>query len=108
MKSNRQRYGLCTVFLFLLLFSSFAGQSKEPKRYGLIFGTAYGPDQRPLYGARIEIHPKGQKRPVWELMSDHQGEFAQRVPPGPGDYLVTGQAELPPDAGSGRKKIRIK
>jgi hypothetical protein len=29
-----------------------------------------------------------KKKPVYELISDHHGEFAQRVPPGPADYLV--------------------
>jgi hypothetical protein len=83
-----------------------ADKNQDPKHYALIFGTAYGPDSRPFYGASVYIHPVGKKRPAWELMSDHQGEFAQRVPPGPADYVVTGQAEIPfPE---GRKKIRIK
>lgn len=79
------------------------------KHYGLIFGTAYGPDDRPLYGAKIQIHPVGQKHPHWELMSDHRGEFALRVPPGPADYLVTGEAEmLPTQNAESRKKMKIK
>lgn len=70
-------------------------KDKDPKKhYGLIFGTAYGPDDRPLYGARIEIHPADKKHPVWELFSDHRGEFAQRVPPGPTDYIISGEAEI--------------
>jgi hypothetical protein len=62
--------------------------------FGLIFGTAYGPDDRPLHGVKVVIHPAGQKHPRWELVSDHRGEFAQRTPPGPGDYLVTGEVEV--------------
>jgi hypothetical protein len=74
---------------------SFAGNDKVlQKHYGLIFGTAYGPDDRPLYGVQVQIHPAGHKHPSWDLISDHRGEFAQRVPPGPGDYVVTGQTEL--------------
>jgi hypothetical protein len=73
----------------------FAGKDKDlTKHFGLIFGTAYGPDDRPFYGAKIEIHPVGQKNPHWERFSDHRGEFALRVPPGPGDYVVTGEAEI--------------
>ena len=80
---------------FLYSPSLFAGKDKDlTKHYGLIYGTAYGPDDRPMYGAKIEIHPVGQKHPHWELMSDHQGEFALRVPPGPGDYLITGEAVI--------------
>jgi hypothetical protein len=64
--------------------------------YGVIFGTAYGPDDLPMYGVRVTIHPVGKKHPSWELQSDHRGEFAQRVPPAPADYLVTGEAEIAP------------
>lgn len=86
-----------SLFISVLLHSSSlaADKDKDPKKhFGLIFGTAYGPDDRPLYGAKIEIHPVGQKHPKWELVSDHQGEFALRVPPGPGDYLITGEAVI--------------
>jgi len=86
--------------LGLVLFQSstlFAEKNKEKdakKHYGLIFGTAYGPDDRALYGVRISIHPVEKKHPAWELISDHRGEFAQRVPPGPADYIISGEAEL--------------
>ena len=83
--------------LLLLCSLSFAekDKNKDPKKhYGLIFGTAYGPDDRPLYGMRIQIHPADKKHPSWELVSDHRGEFAQRVPPGPTDYIISGEGEL--------------
>jgi len=70
-------------------------QNKE-KPYGVLFGTAYGPDDHAMYGVRVIIHREGHKKPSWELMSDHRGEFAQRVPPGPGDYVVTGEVEIYP------------
>jgi len=85
---------------------------KAEKPYALIFGTAYGPDDRPLYGVKITIRPQAKKRPNWDLMSDHRGEFAQRVPPGPGDYLVRGEAEYAPLGDDGKaqlsKKKRLK
>ncbi len=56
--------------------------------YALIFGTVWGPDDYPLYGVRVKIRLADQKKPHWELFSDHHGEFAQRVPVGPADYLV--------------------
>lgn len=102
-------FGLVFVamFLFFLHSSSLATDKDKDlkKHFGLIFGTAYGPDDRPLYGAKIEIHPVGQKHPKWELVSDHQGEFAQRVPPGPGDYLVTGEAVI---VGQDKRKQKFK
>ena len=70
-------------------------KSKE-KPYGLIFGTAYGADDHPMYGVHVTIHPDGHSKPSWELMSDHRGEFAQRVPPGPGDYVISGEVEIIP------------
>lgn len=70
--------------------------AKNGKDYGVIFGTAYGPDDRPMYGVRVTIHPVGKKHPSWDLYSDHRGEFAQRVPPTPADYLVTGEIDMAP------------
>ncbi len=63
-------------------------QSKHDKPYALIFGTVWGPDDHPLYGVRVKIRRADQKKAHWEQYSDHHGEFAQRVPPGPSDYLV--------------------
>lgn len=85
---------------------------KQAKSYGLIFGTVYGPDDRPLYGVKVTIHPVGKNHPNWELPSDHRGEFAQRVPTQPADYLVHGEAEYAPLGKDGKpdkskkKKLR--
>ena len=37
---------------------------------------------------KIKIRRADQKKVRWELFSDHNGEFAQRLPPGRADYLV--------------------
>jgi hypothetical protein len=42
-----------------------------------------------VYGVKIKIRRSDQKKPKWELYSDHNGEFAQRVPAGKADYLVS-------------------
>jgi hypothetical protein len=83
-------------------------KKKAEKPYALIFGTAYGPDDRPLYGVKITIRPPAKKNPHWELMSDHRGEFAQRVPPGPGDYIVHGEAEYAPLGPDGKPQMSKK
>jgi hypothetical protein len=62
---------------------------KPDQPYALIFGTVWGPDDHPLYGVKVRIRRADQKKPHWELMSDHNGEFALRVRPGPADYLVS-------------------
>jgi hypothetical protein len=87
---------LAAVLGVAFLISSVAAKDDHTKPYGLIFGTAYGPDDRPLYGVRVTIHLAGHKTPHWELMSDHRGEFAQRVPPGPSDYEISGEAVIAP------------
>jgi hypothetical protein len=83
-------------------------KNKAEKPYALIFGTAYGPDDRPLYGVKVTIHPQTKKRPNWRLISDHRGEFAQRVPPGPADYLVRGEAEYAPVDENGKPQLSKK
>lgn len=75
----------------LALFSVGLGEASQPhadQPYALIFGTVWSPDGRPLYGVRVKIRAE-DKKDHWELYSDHHGEFAQRVPAGKADYLVT-------------------
>jgi hypothetical protein len=100
--TNGRRNGYAVAGLALVVLAALAqpwareDKRKPEKAYSLIFGTAYGPDDRPLYGVKIIIRAEGGKHASWELLSDHRGEFAQRVPPGPGDYLVKGEAEYAP------------
>ena len=62
--------------------------NQDKKNYALIFGTVWGPDDRPVYGVKIKIRRVDQKKPTWQLYSDHNGEFAQRVPAGKADYVI--------------------
>jgi len=65
--------------------------SKQHDRdpYALLFGTLYGLDDRPAYGVKIKIRRADQRKAKWELFSNHQCEFAQRVPAGKADYIIT-------------------
>jgi hypothetical protein len=93
-RKNRSSVILLSVFLFLLPFSHASGSdAKNP--YALIFGTVYGPDDRPVYGVRVKIRRADQKKAKWELMSDHSGEFAQRLPAGAADYIITTDEKHP-------------
>jgi len=38
---------------------------------------------------KVRIRRAGEKKFRWELYSDHNGEFAQRLPAGKEDYVVT-------------------
>lgn len=58
------------------------------KPYALIFGTVFDPEGHTLYGVKVKIRRADEKKARWELYSNHTGEFAQRVPPGPADYVV--------------------
>ena len=63
--------------------------TKKPKEsYGLIFGTVWGPDNQPVYGVRVKIRRAADEKARWEVYSDHNGEFAQRVPAEKADYVI--------------------
>ncbi len=114
--SRNSAAGTAICVLLLLLPCLAASKDKDKphkeKPYALIFGTAYGPNDRPLYGVKITVRSQKKKHSSWDLISDHRGEFAQRVPPGPGDYLVRGEAEYAPMGEDGKpqlsKKVRLK
>ena len=82
------------VGLVLLAFLSpvilrASGHQLDPRKpYALIIGTVWGPDDRPVYGVKVRIRRTDQKKAKWELYSDHNGEFAQRLPAGKADYVV--------------------
>jgi len=83
--------GLCCFALCLSQSMPARGRAKPDgpdKPYALIFGTVWGPDNLPVYGVTVKIRRANEKKTRWELYSDHQGEFAQRVPAGKVDYVV--------------------
>ncbi len=57
--------------------------------YALLVVTVWGPDNRAVYGVKVRIRRADQKKPHWEVYSDHRGEAAQRLPSGPADYVVS-------------------
>jgi hypothetical protein len=86
---------LALVFFLLLFLSSVlsgfvnaSGPEKHEVPYALIFGTVWGPDNQPVYGAKVAVRRSEDKKARWHLVSDHNGEFAQRVPAGRADYVV--------------------
>src|SRR5690242_1327837 len=86
------------IVLAIASVASLAGaDSRQHARdpYALLFGTVYGADDRPEYGVHITIRRADRKKPKWELISDHQGEFAQRVPAGNADYIITADVKTP-------------
>jgi len=71
--------------------ASSARENDNEKPYAVIVGTVWGPDDHPVYGVTVRIRrAKDKPKKVrWEVYSDHHGEFAQRVPSGEGDYILS-------------------
>lgn len=80
---------LVIIFLVIRPISALNAPGHEVAPYALIYGTVWGPDNQPVYGIHIRIRRAGEKKVRWEATSDHSGEFAQRVPAGEADYLIT-------------------
>jgi len=97
-------------FQLCLPLASQAGADGEKRPlhpYALIFGTVWGPDGAPRYGVTVKIRRADDKNPRkarWELFSDHHGEFAQRLPAGPADYVIW--ADLKGYQGPDRKSLQ--
>lgn len=93
---RRPTIGAVAVFVLALAVSippcAQAGEKpkEKPKEkpYALIYGTVWDPDNHAIYGIKVKIRRADEKKVRWELYSNHSGEFAQRVPPGPADYVV--------------------
>ncbi len=82
---------LLIVALLALTPSLLTSAPQRDKPYAVIAGTVWGPDDRPLYGIKVKIRRATDKpnKVRWEVYSDHHGEFAQRVPPGERDYILS-------------------
>ena len=88
-------FAIVSAFLLPLTFSPanglLAAQKSTTKPYALIAGTVWGPDDRPIYGVTVNIRRAKDKpnKVRWQVFSDHMGEFAQRVPPGECEYILS-------------------
>ena len=63
-------------------------KAKAEQDYALIYGTVWSPQGQPVFGVKIKIRRAQESKARWELISNHLGEFAQRVPAGKADYVV--------------------
>jgi hypothetical protein len=79
---------LLLVAALLVPILAAAGERPKEKPYALITGTVFDPDGRPVYGVKVRIRRANEKKARWEGYSDHSGEFAQRLPGEPADYVV--------------------
>jgi len=80
---------LACLTLFLTINHPLQGREQpKPTDYALIFGTVWGPDDRPVYGVEVKIRVAGEKKARWKVSSNHLGEFEQRLPVGQQDYVL--------------------
>jgi hypothetical protein len=89
-----------------LAIAGMASQN-DTKPYALIFGTVWDKNDRPAYGIPVKIRLAKDKKAKYELMSNHTGEFAQRVPVGPSDYVVWLDIKTPKGTPKPQKTIHI-
>jgi hypothetical protein len=80
--------GLAALVLLIALSNTFAAEKSKLKPYAVIIGTVFDAHSRVAPGVKVKIQRQGDKKPKWELVSDRNGEFAQRFPAGKADYLV--------------------
>ena len=78
----------CLGVLLIIPAVAQAGQRLTPKNSAVIFGTVWGPDDRPVYGVTVKIRRARDKKARWEVHSNHRGEFEQLVPAGKETYVI--------------------
>lgn len=61
---------------------------RKPADFALIFGTVWGPDDRPVPGVHLKLRRAREKKARWETYSNRHGEFEFRLPVGPESYVV--------------------
>jgi|SRR5579872_2981257 len=114
MKRKNRLFAILPAFCLLALLlapvssaQDSSSDSKKPKPYALIAGTVFDSRQLSVYGVRVKIHPADKKKPVWEVLSNHSGEFAQRVPPGPADYIVSAEVKGPKGTATHEQTVHL-
>jgi hypothetical protein len=97
---GRQRsvFVAVVVGLFAVAGVFAADRGPKPPPYALIIGTVWHANGQPAPGVAVKIRHVSDKNRHWELISNSQGEFAQRVPAGSADYIVAAKPK-------GRKKM---
>ncbi len=102
------RRALAALALFLLaVTASLPATPKEPAPYALIFGTVWNAASQPVYGVHVRLRRADAKKPKWEAYSDHNGEFAIRVPAGEEDYVAWADIKTKGGAPKPQTKVHV-
>ena len=95
---------MAVLLLSMVIPGHGAPAPQTRKEYALIFGTVWNTRNEPAYGIPIRIRRASEKKARWDLLSDHRGEFAQRVPTGAQDYIIWAEIKV----GKGKAKPQAK
>jgi hypothetical protein len=95
------------LLLGLLGITGLPAFAQDKKDYALIYGTVWDAESRAVPGVPVKIQRVGDKKPKWSLVSDPRGEFAQRVPPGQNDYIVTADVKVPKGGTKPQTKLHV-
>jgi hypothetical protein len=75
------------------------------KSYALIFGTVFDSRNHIAPGIKVKIRRAKDKKAKWDLVSDRQGEFAQRFSAGAEDYVVW--ADLKDKTAAAKTEVKV-
>lgn len=78
----------CFSILLIVTLPLYGRERPKTKDYALIFGTVWGPDDRPVAGMKVKIRRANEKKVRWEVYSSRRGDFEQRLPVGKQDYVI--------------------
>ncbi len=95
------------LLLYLVAMNARPASAQEKKDYALLYGTVWSADNRAMAGVPIKIDRVGDKKPKWQLVSDRRGEFAQRVPQGRNDYVVTAEVKVAKGETKPQAKVHV-
>ena len=84
---------LSCLALLILCIPSEARKPPKPIPTAVIFGTVWGPDDRPVAGVLVKVRKANDKKARWEVQSNRRGEFEQEVPSGKQDYVIWADAK---------------
>lgn len=86
----------------------FAGDDSAKLRdYAIIAGTVWSAHNRPVPGVHVIVRRAGAKKGGYERISDHNGEFAVRVPPQTADYIVIADVKVPSGQAKPEAKVHV-
>lgn len=78
----------CLLFLLASNVNLQGAERQKPPDNAVIFGTVWGPDDRPVYGIQVKMRRAEEKKARWQEYCNRRGEFEFQVPAGRHDYVI--------------------